>query len=175
MLLVYWNCLLLGVIFAVVTLILGEIIGHWLDSLSQTFHVDHLDYLQPVVSIGGLTCLGAAGVIITKYTALQEPLVGVLSILLAILISILVYFGYVKKMSKAENSIGHSTLDLVGKIAEVSVPIPATGYGEIIVKTISGYTNYPAISFEGQLIKQGNKVVIVEMRGRDFAVSEINL
>ncbi|MCR8642300.1 protease [Paenibacillus sp. N1-5-1-14] len=175
MLLVYWNLLLLGVVFAVVTLILGEIIGHWLDSLSNAFHVDHLDYLQPVVVIGGLTCLGAIGVLLTKYTSWSEPFIGVLSLLFAVLISMSVYFGYVKKMAKAENSIGHSTAELVGKIAEVSVPIPSRGYGEIIVKTVSGYSNYPAISFEGQLIKQGNKVVIVELRGRDFAVSELNL
>lgn len=78
-------------------------------------------------------------------------------------------------MSKAEHSIGHSVGDLVGKAAEVSVTIPTLGYGEIIIHTNSGISNYPAVSFEGLQIMQGQKVVIVELRGRDFAVSELNI
>jgi membrane protein implicated in regulation of membrane protease activity len=175
MLIVYWNCLIFGVAFALISLFLGEVIGHWLDSAASALHLNHFDFAQPIVVVGGITAFGAMGIIFHKYTMLDVTLIAVLSVLIAIVLSALIYIVFVKNMNKAEHSIGHSVGELVGRSAEVSVTIPALGYGEIIIRTNSGIANYPAISFEGLHIAQGQRVVIVELRGRDFAVSELNI
>ncbi|MEK3720776.1 protease [Paenibacillus sp. FSL H8-0034] len=175
MLIVYWNCLLFGIAFAVITLVIGEVIGHWLDSAAAALHLDHFDFMQPIVVVGGITTFGAAGIIFHKYTLLDVTLIAILAVLIALVLSAAIYIFFVRNMSKAEHSIGHSVGELVGRAAEVSVTIPTLGYGEIIIHTNSGISNYPAVSFEGLQIMQGQKVVIVELRGRDFAVSELNI
>lgn len=175
MLIVYWNCLIFGIAFALISLVIGEVIGHWLDSAAAALHLHHFDFMQPIVLVGGITAFGAAGIIFHKYTMLGVTLIAVLALLIAIVLSALTYIFFVRNMNKAEHSIGHSVRELVGRAAEVSVTIPTLGYGEIIIRTNSGVSNYPAVSFDGLEISQGQKVVIVEMRGRDFAVSELNI
>ncbi|TXK84386.1 NfeD family protein [Paenibacillus sp. N3.4] len=175
MLIVYWNCLIFGIAFAVISLVIGDIIGHWLDSAASALHLNHFDFMQPIVLVGGITAFGAAGIIFHTYTMLGVALIALLAILIAIVLSVLTYIFFVKNMNKAEHSIGHSVGELIGRTAEVSVTIPAIGYGEILIRTNSGVSNYPAVSFEGLEISQGQKVVIVELRGRDFAVSELNI
>ncbi|NHN30258.1 protease [Paenibacillus sp. S3N08] len=175
MLIVYWNCLIFGIAFALISLVIGEVIGHWLDSAAAALHLNHFDFMQPIVLVGGITTFGAAGIIFHKYTMLGATLIVVLAILIAMVLSALTYIFFVRNMNKAEQSIGHSVHELVGRAAEVSVTIPTLGYGEIIIRTRSGISNYPAVSFEGLSIAQGKQVVIVELRGRDFAVSELNI
>ena len=49
-----------------------------------------------------------------------------------------------------------------GKPGEVIVPIPATGYGEVIVRVgPAGVTSQIAASFDGEPIAAGDRVVVV--------------
>lgn len=51
-------------------------------------------------------------------------------------------------MDKSEMSNGFSMSELPGKIGEITVPIPAQGYGEIMVKFGAGNSLHTAASFE---------------------------
>jgi membrane protein implicated in regulation of membrane protease activity len=134
-----------------------------------------VDFLHPLVIVGGITAFGAAGLFYNSYFGLTGYILAVCSVLSAVVLSILVYFLHIKRMKHLENSIAHSIQDLVGKIGVVSVPIPTEGLGEIIVKTTFGVYNYSANSFDNIEIKQGTRVVVVQVDGFNCAVSIIDI
>lgn len=166
----YWGCLIGGVIFTLVTVLIGDVVGHFihgvLGALSFDAHV-----FQPVVVVGGITVFGGAGVLLTQYTSLSVSITLLLSLFLAILLSIPVYFFYVKPMQHSENSTGFSMQDLIGKLGEVTVPIPATGYGEVLIKMATGTTNQIAVSFDGERVASGVRVVVVDVQEHVVRVS----
>ncbi|MNW02683.1 putative membrane protein YuaF [compost metagenome] len=85
------------------------------------------------------------------------------------------YLGVVKPMDRSEMSNGFSMLDLPGKIGEVTVPIPAEGYGEVMVKFGAGNSLHTASSFDKQLLPAGIKVVVVEVKDGVALVSDFEL
>lgn len=153
-------CFITGILFTLVTLVFGEVLSGWADSL----HGHPIAFLQPVVWVGGLTAFGGAGILLLHYTSLGSLLSFLGSGVIAILLSILTWLVYVKPMKRSENSIGFSMQDLVGKIAEVSVTIPVRGFGEVMVKVGAGHTNQVAAGMDGIEIDRGLKVVVVEVK-----------
>jgi membrane-bound ClpP family serine protease len=153
-------CFITGILFTLVTLVFGEVLGSWADSL----HGHPIAFLQPIIWVGGLTTFGGAGILLLHYTGLGSTLSLFTSGFIAILLSFLTWFFYVKPMKRSENSTGFSMRELVGKIAEVTVTIPASGYGEVIVKVGAGHTNQVGAGMDGVEIDRGLKVVIVEVK-----------
>lgn len=168
---VYWACLAGGLIFAVVTVILGDLISHAVHGVLDFLSVD---FLQPMTIVGGITAFGGAGVLLTEYTVFSAWLIVLLSVLAALIVAIVVYFVYVKPMSNAENSTGFSIRDLTGKIGEVTVTIPATGYGEVLVRIGAANTNQIAASFEHETIQSGTRVVVVEVKDHTLFVARFD-
>lgn len=158
----YWGCLIGGAVFALVVVIFGDLIGNFFDGAFDFLSQDHLDFLSPTVVVGGITVFGGAGIMLTRHSALGKFPVFVLSIILAVLVSLLVYFAYVKPMKRAENSTCFSVRELMGKIGEVTIPIPAKGMGEVMLRVGAGNTNQIAGSFQGEEIQVGTKVVVTE-------------
>ena len=73
-------------------------------------------------------------------------------------------------MKNSENSSGYSVQELIGKIGEVTVPIPAGGYGEIVVKAGVGLTNQIAATMDHTEIPAGTRVVVGEVKDGVFHV-----
>jgi hypothetical protein len=84
---IYWSFIAFGVIFAVVSLILGEIIGHWIDGIAHVFHLDHMDFLSPMVVVGGVTAFGAAGLFYNSYFGITGYILVIFAALTAITLS----------------------------------------------------------------------------------------
>lgn len=160
---IYWGCLFGGLLFAVVTLLFGDLLGDQLNGLFDSLAFDHLDFLQPMVLVSGITVFGGTGVMLTRYTQITPRLTIFLSLLLAILLSILIYFAYVKPMKNSENSIAYSMQDLVGLPGEVSVAIPGKGYGEVILKIGAGHVNHIAISQNQKELPIGTKIFVTKV------------
>ena len=151
---IYWACLIGGALFTLASILLGDLIGHAL----------HLDALHPLSVVGGITVFGGAGVLFGTYSALEAAAVLAIAILIVAAASLLIFFLYVRPMRNTENSTGFSIQDLQGRIAEVTVPVPAKGFGEVLVKIGAGNTNQIAASFSGEAIQAGTRVVVVEVR-----------
>ncbi|MDF2964472.1 MAG: rane protease regulatory rane protein [Paenibacillus sp.] len=163
MLELYWGFLITGILFAVITVLFGDLLSNALGGALDFLSGEHLHAFQPMVLLSGLTVCGGAGIMLSRYTSMGSITVLILAVLCSLIASVLVYFLYVKPMEDSENSVAYSMQDLVGKIAEVSVPIPARGYGEVLVKVGAGNTNHIAASFEKVDIQTGTKVVTVEV------------
>lgn len=164
MLEIYWGCLIIGALFAVITVIFGDFLSNVFDSLFDFLSSDHLEFFHPMVIVGGITTFGGAGLVLTGFTSLEAVPVALISLMNAVLLSFIVYFAYVKPMKGAESSTGFSVQDLIGKIGEVIVPIPARGYGEVFIKIGAGNTNQIAASSDAEDIPAGTRVVVAETR-----------
>lgn len=160
----YWISLIGGVLFALVTVVFGDILGDIFGGFFDSLSMDHLDLLQPMVLVGGITVFGGSGIMLSQYTSLETMTVAMLSVMISIAVSIVVYFSYVKPMKNSENSSGFSIKDLVGKIGEVTVPIPSGGYGEVVLRVGASNTNQIAATLDQVKIPAGVKVVVGETR-----------
>lgn len=89
--------------------------------------------------------------------------------------SVLLYLGFVKPMNKSEMSTGFSMRELPGKIGEITVPVPAQGFGEVMVRFGPANTLHTAASFDHRTLPAGTKVVIVEVSEGVALVSELEL
>jgi len=96
------------------------------------------------------------------------------SLLVAIVVSLCIYFLYVKRMRDAENSTGFSITELAGRIGEVSAAIPSDGYGEVVIKTGVGVTNQIAASFDKEELPAGTRIVVVEVKDDTLYVSRLD-
>ena len=160
----YWGCLVGGALFALLAVLFGDLIGHAL----------HLHAFEPVTIVGGIAVFGGAGVLFSEYSAFGTITVALFSALIAIAMSLLVFFLYVRPMKNSENTTSFSMQDLSGGLAEVIVPIPADGYGEVIMKVGAGNTNQIAASFSREAIPGGTRVVVVEVKDDTLFVTRFD-
>jgi membrane protein implicated in regulation of membrane protease activity len=169
----FWACLAGGVLFAIVTVVFGDLLSHALDGILDFLSVDAVRKLRPMVIVSVITAFGGAGLLVLHYTPLGSGLAVLLASAAAIAVGILVYVAYVRPMENSENSTGFSIRELSGRIGEVLVPIPPRGYGEVLVKVGAGHTNQIAASFDGDTLEAGVRVVIVEVRDDTLFVSRL--
>jgi hypothetical protein len=165
----YLGCLALGVIFAIVSVLVGDVIG---DALHGVFDFVSIDFLNPTVLAAGVTVFGGSGLLLSRYSNLEAGGIVALSLLTAAFLGVLMFLGVVKPMEKSEVSNGFSMNELPGKIGEITIPIPAKGYGEIMVKFGAGNSLHTAASFDHELLPAGVKVVVVEVKEGVAWVSE---
>ncbi|ASS65859.1 MULTISPECIES: NfeD family protein [unclassified Paenibacillus] len=168
---VYLSCLAFGVLFAIVSVVLGDILGSFLDGALDFLSVDGHHIFQPAAAAGAVTAFGGAGLMMEKYSSLPASGIALLSVLAAAACSLLVFFLYVRPMQNSESTSGYSLQELGGSIGEVLTAIPAHGCGEVLVRIGAGVTNHTAESFDGTDIPTGSKVVVVEVKPDALAVS----
>lgn len=161
-------CLAFGVLYTVVTLVFGEILGHWLEGLD-------LHLFQPFTIVSAITGFGGCGVILSRVTQLKPFSVLLVSAAVGLLLCVSCYFLWVKPMARAESTTTFSIHDLEGSMAEVYTSIPAVGFGEVVITRSSGRANYIAKSFDQTEIPRGSKVVVVKVEGRILSVSLLQL
>jgi membrane-bound ClpP family serine protease len=174
---VFWGCLVGGIIFSLISLLGGHSFHHGLHGVHGThhLHVRGIHFLNPLTIVGAVTAFGGAGILLTKYSTLAETPLLAAAIFLALLLSVIVHFVIVKPMEHSENSMAFSVTEYVGMSGLVTVPIPATGHGQVMVNIGGGNTCEPAASFDEEPIPSGSKVVIVEVKDHTLFVSPVNI
>jgi len=154
---VYLICIVFGLVYTLTTLFFGDAVSDWLEQLQ-------LPVLQPVLLVSGITAFGAAGLLLTRLTSFSAWTVLGLAALAGVALAVLAYFVWVEPMAKAENTTGYSMQQLVGQIGEVWTSIPSGGLGEVLIVMVAGTTHHMAASVDGEPIREGTRVVVVEVR-----------
>ncbi|GIQ69181.1 protease [Xylanibacillus composti] len=172
MLELYWGCLIFGVLFVLVSVVLGDLIGSWFDGALEFLSLDAPDFIHPMTIVGGLTVFGGAGVLLTQYAPLAVWQTAVVSLTAAVLSSTVVFWAYVRSMKQAENSLAYTMSELEGKIGEVNIPIPAGGFGEVKVQLGTSTVYEIASGFDGTEHATGSKVIVVEVRDGVLLVAD---
>ena len=165
---VYWICLVGGLVFSVLTLLFGDLLDGVLDGFDA---LDGFDLLDPLSFVGGVTAFGGAGVVLAETTDLSTGVGAALAALIGLALALAMHFVYVKPMKESENSTGFSLREYRGKLGEVITAIPATGYGEVMVRMGASNTFRTAASFEGTPIPRGTRVVVIEINDGDLLVT----
>ncbi|SEA84078.1 NfeD-like C-terminal, partner-binding [Thalassobacillus cyri] len=163
---IYWWILWGSLGAAVLATFFGDIIEGLFEGLDE--------FLSPLLLFGTLSVIGGAGVLLTKYTDWIAVYVLLASLLIGTGAYFLIYHFMIVPMSNAESSTSKSVMDLEGKLAEVITTIPAEGMGEVFIESTHGSRNEIAKSFDYEEIKQGEKVVVVEVKEQIVYVSSMN-
>lgn len=161
---IYWWMLFGGLGVTLLYLLIGDALEGIFGGLDGIFN--------PTLIFSAVTIVGGAGVLLSKYTDFSEMVVLGVSICIGIIAYIIVYYLLILPLSNADSSTSFSIKELEGSLAEVITPIPVSGYGEVILSTISGTANFSAKSMEGREIKMGKRVLVVKAEQDHLLVSE---
>jgi len=161
---IYWYCLGGGFAVSLLLVVLGDVLEVAMDALDGA--LDALDLggvFDPLSGVFGVTLFGAAGLLLDTYTGLDgAPQVGI-AIAVGVVAAVLLHVVYVKPMKASENSTGFSVREYAGKTGELATGVPASGYGEVVVRMGASTTFQTAASFSGDPIPSGTPVVVVEV------------
>ncbi len=123
-----------------------------------------LPSISPMSIAGFITAFGAFGIIsrqlwgATPVTSLIYAVVG--GVVVGVAAQLLFIFVFSPQTSSLR-----SRSDIVGLTAEVTIPIPDSGVGQIAVVSRGTRATYSARAKAGQTFKQGELVRIVELVG----------
>lgn len=167
----YWSCLIGGALFAVVGVLFGDLLDGLLEGVAE---LPGFDFLNTTVLASMVTVFGGAGILLFRYTELNTWQHVILSLLIGLFGGLLVFFAYIRPAKNSEVSTGYSVKELPGKTGEVTIPVPANGYGEVMIKLVGGNTIHTAASFEAKSIAAGIQVVVVEVADGVVCVAELD-
>ena len=193
----YWICLTAGLFYAVISFLIGGItgaMGHVGDlsgghgDFSHTYGVDghaghgeasgsHVEGgdiifgpFSPLVIAFYLTCFGATGILLQRSGNLSFgitlPIAAFSGFMLAWLL--ILFFNRVLGRMQSSSEVRRATL--VGQDAEVTVPISATGIGEIAFVAMGSRYTAPARSDDQTAIPRFSSVRIARIVGDIYFV-----
>ena len=116
-----------------------------------------------------LTAFGVGGVV-GRYYGLPHPAASGIGVLAGVVMAGLVYqFAKVLHSQQASSEVRVNTL--IGKHAEVSVAIPASGVGQVVVVASGERSEHIARGAEGVAVPRGTEVVVTGLRGDSLIVA----
>lgn len=173
MLYLYIGCFTFGAAYSIFSLLLG---GHSADH-GGVDHVHGADSdlpspLNPIVIASAVTAFGAVGLISKLAFKMGDLLSSVFALGFAGIVGAAIFFGIVKLMYGSQSDSTFSQNDLVGMDAEVTIPIPCKGMGEIACSVNGTRYSMAARDAEGGEIQRGEPVKIKEIAGNTAVVGK---
>lgn len=123
-----------------------------------------LPIMNPALILAFITFFSACGYLLELLTTWNSFLIITISIVIALILDTLLNVFVLIPLSSAEESLVYSSKSLRGRVGKVIVPIPADGYGEVLLKNNSGTIAKSAISFKGAPIEEGENVLVVDVQ-----------
>jgi membrane protein implicated in regulation of membrane protease activity len=130
-----------------------------------------LQFLNPVLVFAFVTVLSASGYLFERISTLHYLLILAISAVIAFIVVTLLNVFVLIPLSSAEESLAYKESDLQGRIGTVITPIPADGFGEVMIDSISGRIAKPASSFDGESIPNGTSVLVIRVKNGVLEVS----
>lgn len=182
---VFW----VGVIYTVVTFLLGGISGilhldgHIDSDLDGQIHgnLDHCNVsptfsvfpLKPITIVSFLTVFGGVGILGSKNN-LNEIVIFIIAFLSGLLTSTLLYKLVVVPLYKAQNTSAVYQKQLIGVKAIVITPVLKDGFGTISYVVNGTKYTAPAKHLNKEAIAQGQEVLIFKIEDNVFYVEPLN-
>lgn len=105
----------------------------------------------------------AIGFLMETATELSELAILASAAGAAAVLDLFLYFFILLPLSTAESSSGYSEELLPGQLANVIIPIPVDGYGEVVLESHAGMISKRATGYDNEAIGQDEKVLIIEV------------
>jgi membrane protein implicated in regulation of membrane protease activity len=181
---IYGICLVVGLVFTLVSVMAGHFFGHGDHVAGSGGHVEAgadssdapgISIFSPTIIASFITAFGGFGLIFTQFpktsnSAISAPLslIGGLAVAGVLLVFLRSVFRHTQ--SSSESHVAR----LVGAEANVITPIPENGVGEIAY--VVGDTRYtaPAREENGVAVANGRTVKITRIVGTQFYVQVTN-
>ncbi len=164
----------IGFLFLIGMLVVGEIFGGDHDAGGHDVAADHGDAGGPSifsvrVMAAFLTAFGVGGVV-ARFYDLSHPAASGVGVVAGIVMGAIVYqFARLLYSQQASSEVRMPSL--VGRLAEVSVPIPAGGVGQVSLTYGGERSEHIARSADGGTLARGAGVVITGLRGDTVIVA----
>ncbi|WP_033543754.1 NfeD family protein [Planococcus sp. CAU13] len=133
---------------------------------------DGLPFLNPAVLLAFFTLFFAIAFLLERATGLDSATVIAIAAVAAVVLDILFYIFVLLPLKSAEASIAYTEESLLGQVARVIVPIPADGYGEVVLETYAGMISKRATGYNNEPIAQDEQVLIIEIADGTLFVRE---
>ena len=124
-----------------------------------------LPLLNPAVLLAFFTLFFAIAFLLEKASGLNSSSIVLVSAIAAVVLDTLLYFFVLLPLKSAEASIAYTEESLLGQVARVIIPIPANGYGEVVLETYGGMISKRATGYDNEPIAQDEQVLIIEIDG----------
>lgn len=162
----YLTLFLLGTVYAVVTVIFGDI-----------FQIDvatgDLPFLSPTTIASFVTVFGGVGYFLSVNTGMNPVIITAISIIGAVMLASLMFFLVVLPLSRAEKSAAASSKGMIGHTAEVITSIESGRIGEIIYDQGGSRLSAPAkLASDSTAVSQGEIVTIIDEISGTFIVEK---
>jgi hypothetical protein len=190
MLKLFQVCFYTGVLYTVISFLLGNLLNFEGSGLDIDTDIDldidldggidsHGDLpglsvspLKPVTIAAFVTVFGGVGMILLKnnYSTLMAVIAAAA---LGLTVSFLLFRFIIVPLHNAQSTSAVSQKDLVGSLAYATLSMKDKGFGRIHY-TVEGNTySAPAISVDGRTIVKGVPVVIIDIKKNIFYVKEV--
>lgn len=194
---VYFFLLLAGVIWTAIVLIGGAVAGADLPDVDMDFsgadlaggvdvpdfdfHIDDVpsfDHgsvdvspLSPITIASFATSFGGIGLIATQLLGVPDTISLIFATGGATLIAAGMFFFYSRVLIAGQGSSEVRASDIRGKTAEVIIPIPGQGLGQVAIVARGARTTRSARSANGEAIPRGTVVTVQSVSGSNVIVS----
>ncbi|MFD1848464.1 NfeD family protein [Oceanobacillus bengalensis] len=158
---IYLYVLVIAGILTLLYILFGDIAEGVLDSTG---------FLSPILILAFLTFFSTSGYVLEKITSISSIWIIIISAVAALILDIFLNIFVLIPMASAEESLSYTEDSLKGRVGRIIIPIPADGFGEIVIESKSGMISKPAASFDNEEIEEGKKVLVIEVNNGNLYV-----
>ena len=171
MILLYKITFITGVLYAIVSLVLGNLVDSLDFDMDLEFDFQALTILpiKPITIVSFITVFGGVG-IMASAKGVAPVLTFIISFASGYILSFFIYRFIVIPLLKAQNTSTSSQKELIGVTAKVNSTIAENSFGQITYVNKGNTYTSPAKHTEGKSIKTGTMVVIVSIKENVFYV-----
>ena len=129
-------------------------------------------FLDPAVILSFLTFTAAAGYILELVVSWNSGIIIIVALAIAFVLDLLLYFFVLLPLSSAEVSLAYTEASLAGQVGKVIVPVPADGFGEVVIETVNGLISKRASGYENSSIDYDKEVLVIDVKEGTLIVKE---
>jgi membrane-bound ClpP family serine protease len=153
-------------ILTVLYVLLGDILEGIFDFIPEGI-------FSPTLLLSFLTFLSCSGYIFERFTSVSSMIGFLISLTIALILSVLLHFFVLVPLSSAEKSLAYHEDDLKGRVGQVILTIPHDGFGEVLISGVGGNIAKPAKSFDEESIASGRDVLVIDVKDGVLYVSPL--
>jgi membrane protein implicated in regulation of membrane protease activity len=186
---IYFIMLMLGIIWTAVVLVGGAVSSVDLpdfefgdvDPSGIDFSIDHdigfdhgsveVSALSPITIASFVTSFGGLGLIATQLLGIPEPASLFFAAIGAALIAGGMFMFYSRVLVAGQGSSAVRLGEIKGKKAEIIIPIPKGGMGQVALVSRGARTTWSARSVDGEAVPSGTVVTVETVTGNTVIVS----
>jgi membrane protein implicated in regulation of membrane protease activity len=125
--------------------------------------MEGIPFVNPTLIFSFVSIFSASGYLGEVFTEINSGWIAGFSALIAIILVTLLNVFVLIPLSNAEETLVYKESDLRGRIGTVITAIPADGYGEVLIESVSGRIAKPAVSFLNNEIPYGKRVLVIDI------------